>query len=239
MLRATILVITIGLADSVNPTTIGPALYLAAGRDARRQVVQFTLAVFAVFFLGGLIIALGPGQLLLSLVPHPHRRVSYILEVVAGVALLTGSLFLWSYRQQLRGRKIPIPNTEGKASAKLGATISAVEFPTAFPYFAAIAAIVGSGIDLPGQVALLVLFNVCFVAPLGLILATLTFAGARASEILSARRKKLERNWPTALAVIFLIAGVFVTLLGVSGLVGLEHGHVGRIARHIRRFLHP
>ena len=62
MLRVTILVITIGLADSLNPTTIAPALYLAAGRDARKQAMQFTAAVFAVYLLGGLIIAVGPGQ---------------------------------------------------------------------------------------------------------------------------------------------------------------------------------
>jgi hypothetical protein len=41
-----------------------------------------------------------------------------------------------------------------------------VELRTAFPYFAAIAAIVGSGIGTSRQIALLVLFDVCFVLPL-------------------------------------------------------------------------
>ena len=239
MLRATVLAITIGLADSVNPTTIGPALYLAAGRDARRQVGQFTLAVFGVYFLGGFLILIGPGQLLLSLVPHPHKKVSYILEVVAGVALVTAAAFLWSYREQLTQRKIRTPKAEGKSSAILGATITAVELPTAFPYFAAIAAIVGSGIDLPGQVALLVLFNVCFVLPLGGILAVLTFAGDRAKGMLARARKRLEAHWPTTLAVIFLVAGVFVIMLGATGLFGMGHGRVGRFARHLRRIIHP
>jgi cytochrome c biogenesis protein CcdA len=239
MLRVTILAITIGLADSLNPTTIGPALYLAAGRDARRQVAQFTLGVFGVYLLGGVIIAAGPGQLLLHLVPHPSRRVSYILEVVAGVALLTGSAFLWAYRHQLMRRKVPQPKSEGRSSAILGATITAVELPTAFPYFAAIAAIVGSGLGLPRQVALLVLFNVCFVAPLIVIFAIVAFAGDRAKSMLVSARKKLEARWPVALAAIFLVAGVFVTLLGVTGLAGMGHGRVGRFARHVRRILHP
>jgi cytochrome c biogenesis protein CcdA len=239
MIRVTILVITIGLADSLNPTTIGPALYLAGGQRARRQVAHFTLAVFVVYLIGGLAIALGPGQLLLSLVPHPGKRVSFILEVVAGVALLTAAAFLWGYRHQLMRRKVPTPNPEGRSSAMLGATITAVELPTAFPYFAAIAAIVGSGLGLPRQVVLLVLFNICFVLPLVAISATLAFAGERAKGLLISGRNKLEAHWPTALAVIFLVAGAFVVLLGATGLAGLGHGRFGRFARHFRHIIHP
>lgn len=239
MLRVTILAITIGLADSLNPTTIGPALYLAAGRDARRQVAQFTLAVFAVYLVGGLAIALGPGQLLLSLVPHPDREDRYVLETVAGVALIVGAAFLWGYRHQLMHRKVPVPKSEGRSSAILGATITAVELPTAFPYFAAIAAIVGSGLGLPRQVVLLVLFNICFVLPLIAILATLAIAGDRAKELLASGREKLEAHWPTALAIVFLVAGAFVTLLGATGLAGLGHGHFGHFARGVRHILRP
>jgi cytochrome c biogenesis protein CcdA len=239
MLRVTILVITIGLADSLNPTTIAPALYLAGGHKARRQVANFTLAVFAVYLVGGLAIALGPGQLLLSLVPHPDREDRYVIEVVVGATLIVASAFLWGYRHRLMRRKVPTPNPEGRSSAALGATITAVELPTAFPYFAAIAAIVGSGLGVPRQVVLLVLFNVCFVLPLIAILATLAIAGDRAKALLAAGRKRLEAQWPAALAVIFLVAGAFVVLLGATGLAGLGHGRFGRFARHFRHIIHP
>jgi cytochrome c biogenesis protein CcdA len=239
MLRVTILVITIGLADSLNPTTIAPALYLAAGRDARRQVGQFTLGVFAVYLLGGLIIALGPGQLLLSLVPHPDREDRYVIETVVGVALIVTAAFLWGYRHRLIRRKVPVPKSEGRSSAILGATITAVELPTAFPYFAAIAAVVGSGLGLLRQVVLLVLFNVCFVLPLLAIFATVALAGDRAKARLESGRKRLEARWPTVLAIIFLVAGLFVTLLGATGLAGMGHSHFGHIARRVRHFLHP
>jgi cytochrome c biogenesis protein CcdA len=237
MLRVTFLAITIGLADSLNPTTIGPALYLAAGRDARGQVAEFTLAVFAVYLLGGLAIALGPGQLLLSLVPHPDREDRYVLETIAGVVLIVGAAFLWGYRHQLMRRKVPVPRSEGRSSAILGATITAVELPTAFPYFAAIAAIVGSGLGLARQVVLLVLFNVCFVLPLIAILATVAIAGDRAKELLASGRQKLEAHWPVALSIIFLLAGAFVVLLGATGLAGLQHGRFGRFARHFHRLI--
>ncbi len=146
MLRLIGLCISIGIADSVNPTTIAPALYLASGPDARTRVMQFTAAVFIVYLSGGVIIALGPGQLLLSLVPHPGRHLSYILELVAGVAMLTAAAFLWGYRDRLGHREVqPEVRTERRSSALLGATITAVELPTAFPYFAVIAAVVGAG----------------------------------------------------------------------------------------------
>jgi hypothetical protein len=72
MLRLMIVVASIGLADSLNPTTIAPALYLATGEHARKQVAEFTVGVFLVYLIGGLIIDFGPGHLLLALVPHPH-----------------------------------------------------------------------------------------------------------------------------------------------------------------------
>ncbi len=239
MLRLIGLVISIGIADSLNPTTLAPALYLATRERARGKLIEFTAAVFGVYLVGGLAIALGPGQLLLSLVPHPGRHLSYVLELIAGVAMLTAAAFLWGYRDRL-GRRDPDKEvrTAGKSSALLGATITAVELPTAFPYFAAIAAIVGSDFGLARQVFLLVLFNVCFVAPLLGIIATLTFAGPNAQRLLLSVRERLEAHWPAVLAILALLAGVFVTLLGVTGLAGLNHGGFGHLARRVRRFLH-
>ena len=86
MLRLIGLVISIGLADSLNPTTIAPALYLATSDHARTRLIEFTLGVFAVYLVGGLIIALGPGRAAALARSHtPGRHLSYILEIVAGV----------------------------------------------------------------------------------------------------------------------------------------------------------
>jgi cytochrome c biogenesis protein CcdA len=239
MLRLLGLVISIGLADSVNPTTIAPALYLAAGERPRRQLLEFTLAVFVVYLVGGLVIALGPGELLLSLIPHPGRRLSYVLEVIAGVAMLTGAVFLWGHRHRLsrsENREFRVGN---RSSALLGATITAVELPTAFPYFAAIATIVGADLDVVRVVTLLVLFNVCFVMPMLVVLGILTFAGPDAKRMLTTAREWLESHWPTVLAVLALVAGVFVTLLGATGLASLRHDHFGGFARRLRHLLRP
>ena len=187
MLRLIGLAVSIGLADSLNPTTIAPALYLASGDRARANVTEFTLGVFVVYLVGGAAIALGPGQLLLSLVPKPDRDARHIIEVVVGVAMLFAAAMLWRHRDRLSERRLPQPKGETRSSALLGATITAVELPTAFPYFAVIAAIVGSGIDPARQLFVLVLFNLCFVAPLLGIVATLTFGGRHADRLLADR----------------------------------------------------
>lgn len=239
MLRLIGLMISIGFADSLNPTTIAPALYLAANeKNPRNQVAEFTIAVFAVYLLGGLAVALGPGQLLLALVPRPSKHLGYLLEIVAGVAMLTAGAFLWSHRKQLAKRDPPEVKADRRSSAILGATITAVELPTAFPYFAAIAAVVGSGQDVVRQVILIVLFNVCFIAPLLGIIATLTFAGPNAVRFLARGREFLERRWPVVLAVLALVAGVFVTLLGVTGLASAHHNDFGNFSRRLRGLFH-
>ena len=238
MLRLVGIIISIGLADSLNPTTIAPALFLASGERPRENVTEFTAAVFAVYLLGGAAIALGPGQLLLSLVPHPNHQTREILEVIAGAVLLAGGVIVWRHRNRLAKRDLPVADPKGKSGAVLGATITAVELPTAFPYFAAIAAIVGSGLGPTRQVILLVLFNICFVLPLICISAVLWIAGDRANDVLATVRDFLQRHWPRMLAIIALVAGTFVILLGTTGIAEHQHGHVGSIARRVNRVLH-
>jgi cytochrome c biogenesis protein CcdA len=238
MIRLIGLVISIGIADSLNPTTIAPALYLAAGDQPRRQVAEFTAAVFGVYLIGGLAIALGPGQLLLAIVPRPGRHLGYVLETVAGGAMLVAAVVLWAYRKRLSQAAAPEINPRGRSSAILGATITAVELPTAFPYFAAIAALVGADLDVVRLVFLLLLFNVCFILPLLAILAVLTFARSDAQLVLARGREWLEARWPVVLAVLALVAGLIVTLLGVTGLASSHHNDFGTFSRKVRKALH-
>jgi cytochrome c biogenesis protein CcdA len=237
MLRLIGICISIGLADSLNPTTIAPALFLASGERPKEAVARFTAGVFLVYFLGGLVIALGPGQLLLSIVPRPDRAARQVLELIAGAVMLTAAALLWRHRDRLGQRPIPTVDPQRRSSVILGATITAVELPTAFPYFAAIAAVVGSGLSVPKQIGLLVLFNLCFIAPLLSITATLWFAREHAQERLARARAFLQRHWPMLLAIVALAAGTFTIILGATGIVAGSHNRFGRFFRHVHGFL--
>lgn len=242
MLRLLGIVISIGLADSLNPSTVGPALYMATLEHARRRILQFTLGAFCVYLLGGAVIALGPGQLLLALVPHPRPTVSNILEVVAGVALLVGAGLLIWHRERLGGRRLfgsssRTAAASGRSSFLLGAGIMTFELPTALPYFAAIAAIVGSGHGIVKQTIALVVFNVCFISPLLVMLVVLDVWGERAQSFLIRTRSYIERRWPEILGIAALLAGAFVITLGATGLAENVHGDLGELSRHVHDLL--
>lgn len=239
MLRLIGLVVSIGLADSMNPSTIAPGLYLSLGEKPRGALIQFTLAVFAVNLVGGAIIALGPGQALLALVPKPNATTRYILETVAGAVMLVGAGVLWRRRKTLARRELPTPKEKGRSAFLLGITIAVVELPTAIPYFAVIAAVVGSGLGPLRQLIALALYNVCFVLPLILMILTLVIAPEQAGQIIRRARDWIQRRWPPLLAGLALIAGLFVITLGITGLTSGGHGKIGRASRRLRRSITP
>jgi cytochrome c biogenesis protein CcdA len=213
-----LLVVSIGLADSLNPATVGPALLLATTRHARLQVAQFAAAVFAVNFACGAVIALGPGQLLLALLPRPGAPAKHRLELIAGVIMIAAGVLLIVSRERLSRREGPAPQHSSRSGLALGAAITAVELPTAFPYFAAIAAIVGSDAHVPAQLLLLALFNVAFLAPVLVIIAVLTVAGERAAPLLERLGRALQRHWPLIVGGLLLIAGAWAAIVGIAGL---------------------
>ena len=238
MIRLIGLCISIGLADSLNPSTIAVALYLATGERPKERVFEFTLGVFGVYFLGGAAIALGPGELLLSLIPHPNHTTRYVIETIVGAAMLVAAVLLWVNRVRLAKREPPELDPSGKASWVLGASITAVELPTAFPYFAAIAAIVGSGVGPVRQLSLLLLFNFCFVLPLLVIVAILAFGGDNTDKALAAARDFLQRRWPVVLAGLAALAGVVVIALGITGLSS-GAAHIKHVTKKLSEVVKP
>ncbi|MGO9754174.1 MAG: GAP family protein [Solirubrobacteraceae bacterium] len=220
MLRLVGVVISVGLADSLNPSTVGPALYLATARRRVLRVLQFTIGVFSVTFVVGVVLTIGPGRLLLRLVPHPERTVRHVIELVAGIILILAAVALWRGRQNLARRALPMRGGGSGGSALIaGATIAAVELPTAVPYFAVIAGIVASSATVPQEIGLLALYNAAFVLPLLAIIVVLLAAGGRADPWLQKGGAWLQRRWPVVLACLLLLVGGGLTVLGGTGLV--------------------
>ena len=219
MLRRIGVMISVGLADSLNPSTVGPALYLATVRKPVWRVAQFTVGVFAVNFAAGVVLTIGPGRLLLGLVPHPQGTVRHVIELVAGLVLLGAAVALWVGRRSLTRRELPMRNSGGGSALITGASLAAVELPTAAPYFAVIAGIVASNASVAQEIVLLVLYNVAFVTPLLAIIMLMLFAGERADPWLQKGGAWLQRRWPVVLASLLLFVGSVLTVLGGTSLV--------------------
>jgi cytochrome c biogenesis protein CcdA len=212
------LVVSIGAADALNPSTLAPALFFGVGPHGRRDVAGFTLAIFAVSLAGGLALTFGPGQALLTRISKPSPHTVHLVELLAGGAALPAAAALWHARAHFAAR-LARTNQKGDRSAwLLGAGIMAVELPTAVPYFAAIAAIVESGHNDATQIVLLLLYNAAFVAPLVLLFVVLALAGVRGAQIAARARVQLDLWAPRVAPAALVAASVVLITLGVIGL---------------------
>jgi cytochrome c biogenesis protein CcdA len=218
MSRLLLVVLSIGFADSANPSTVGPALYLATTKRPERQVAGFILGVFTVYLAGGLVLLLGPGRYLVAKVPRPSSTTVHWLELGAGIALAVVAFVLWRGRDRIVRHLESHEGRIGRSSILLGGGIMLVELPTAVPYFAVIAALADSGRNPTTQIALLVLFNVAFVAPLLVILVVVQLAGARGARALERAHEYVHRRAPVLIPAAVLCLAVVLVALGALGL---------------------
>jgi cytochrome c biogenesis protein CcdA len=212
------LVASIAVADSLNPSTLGPALFYAIGPHGRRDVATFALGVFAVSLAGGLALTFGPGQQLLTRITKPSPHTVHLIELAAGGAALPAAAFLWRARARFAARLAHSKEPSGRSALLLGAGIMAVELPTAIPYIAAIAAIVESGRSDMTQIVLVLLYNVAFVAPLLALLLVLELAGARGVQIAARARQQLDTWAPRVAPAALIVAAAVLLTLGAVGL---------------------
>jgi cytochrome c biogenesis protein CcdA len=217
MLGLAALVASIGIVDSLNPSTVAPALYLAMERMGTRRVASFIVGIVTVNLVGGLILTFGPGQLLLALVPHPGHRAIHRIELALGAAMLLLALALWLQRHRVARRLQGSGPRAAHSPALLGAAIAAIELPTAFPYFAVIAAVVSSDRSPLTQITLLLLFNAAFVLPLCVIVGIRFVAGPAGNRLLERFHAAVQRAAPLLIPLVLVIIAAALIVAGAAG----------------------
>ena len=205
MLGLSFLVASIALADSINPSTVIPALWLAHRRRAR-VLASFTAGVFTVYLAGGLILLFGPGHLLISSLRHVHGPLEHALLAAGGILALAFALFSWRSRRRTSEQPSPGRLRTPLGAFALGGAIMAVELPTAFVYFGAISAVLAARVPAPAEIALLVAYNALFVAPLFALMMIQRCAGASADRWLTGASARMRYVGQVALAG---VAGIF------------------------------
>jgi cytochrome c biogenesis protein CcdA len=215
MLKLALTVVAIALPDCINPSLIGGELFISMGSHPRRRSVAFTLGVLAVTFGFGLAFALGLGDLILSVVPKPGATVKYALITAAGAALAVGGIAILIRRDALTGSTRNEDQESHGSPALIGAGLGGFELLTAFPYFAAIALIIGSGVSDTGKLFLLLLYCLVYALPLIAIAAAFAVMGDRAEAILRPVGKWLFGHWPVIVGPLTLIIGLAVLAFGI------------------------
>jgi cytochrome c biogenesis protein CcdA len=219
MLALVLLVASVGLADSLNPSTVMPALWLVTMPHGGR-LGSYTLGVFVVYLAGGLVLVFGPGPALISTLHDIRGPVEHALEIAGGVLALAFA-FVLLRRQPSRHDETPrLRRANTRASAfMLGAGIMAIELPTAFIYFGVIAAILAADPAAPVEVSLLVLYNAMFVAPIVAILVIHRLAGGRFDRWLLSSEARFRHAGHVALTAVAGAGGAALLVLGVTGLL--------------------
>ena len=222
MLKLTLAVVAIALPDSINPTLIGGQLLVATRAHPRRQTIAFTIGAFVVTFVFGLALALGLGDLILSVVPKPGPTVKYALVTAAGMALLLGGAAVILRRRQLAGSEPTSKRSSPHgAAAPIGAGLAGIELLTAFPYFAAIAMIIGSGVSGPEKLTLLIIYCVIYTLPLIIIAAAFAILGEAAEERVRPWVDWMVGHWPLIVGPITAAFGFAVLVFGIVELISL------------------
>lgn len=215
------LVVTIflfGLADSLNPATIAVAMVLATGRRPLPRGLAFALGTAITYFIGGLLLVLGPAGLLHALLHRRPTTAGHIGEVLVGAGAVAAAVWLWTRRPGVAEKRVPAELSPPRAFL-LAAGITVVDLPTALLYFAAIALIAQAKISAASEVVLLAIFNIGYAAPLVAVAVLAAALGPKAEPQLAWLRNFVARWGHRLLAGLTAGGGGYVLVKGVAGLV--------------------
>jgi cytochrome c biogenesis protein CcdA len=205
MMGTLVSLVGLALLDSINPSALAVTVYLLLrGEPYAPRVLAYVSAVFATY--------LGIGALLMfgldSLWAYVEGPAAYAVQGVVG-ALLLGYALLAPGKS--REKKVRTPRSLGMAAIfLLGATVTVVEFSTAFPYLGALAILSNTDLSVAGWLPILVGYNAIFVLPPLLLLAVYAAFGERARGALERLRKRFEGGSRETLLWIVGIVGFFL-----------------------------
>jgi cytochrome c biogenesis protein CcdA len=218
VLEITLLVVSLALVDSVNPVTIAVALYLGSDERPHSRVAGFAAGVLGVYGVGGAALLLGPAQLLSTAVSSSETPAFHTASVAAGAGMVILALVIMR-RGRAASLTAAVDRLSPRSALALGATVTVLDLPTAFPYFGAIATLANSGAPVGGQVGLLAVFNLLYVLPLIVIAVLPAVAGGRWHALVGRVRLALDRVAPAAVAGLTALMGGALMVRGADGLL--------------------
>ena len=185
--------LALALVDSVNPSALVVTLALLARPRPMRTVPIYVGAIAVTYFTLGAAALFGLGSFRETLGAALESQAGFAVQALIGVALL-----IWGLRgKPADGARAPIAEPSAAtflALVALGVTVTALELPTAVPYFGAIALLTAEDLPFGRWAPLLAAYNLVFVAPPLLLLALHRLVGERHSARFVELRARLERG---------------------------------------------
>lgn len=178
MLGSLLALLGLALLDSINPSALAMTLYLITTGARAGKVLTYIGSVFVTYFTIGLLLMLGLTTLLSTFQGVFDTTAAYLVQAAIGTVML-----VYSFSPNKREVQTPVETKAPRAGGYvamflLGVTVTAAEFPTAFPYLGAIGILNSLELSL-GWLPLLLVYNLIFVAPPLLLFGAYRFFGER------------------------------------------------------------
>jgi cytochrome c biogenesis protein CcdA len=205
-------VVAIAALDSLNPTAVALQIYLLSTPKPMGRAIVFTLGVFSAYWVCGLLVTCGFGQLITTMIANFNGSFSedylYVGQLLIGIVLLSLGLRLeisTSANSEKRPQNLTISRT-----FLLGLGVTIWEFPTALPYLAAIEQIVRARLDLFTTMSVLALYNLIFILPLIVLVIIYSLFQQQSASLLDRINRSIATWSPKILRVLIIGLGIIL-----------------------------
>ncbi|MCW4029281.1 MAG: GAP family protein [Candidatus Bathyarchaeota archaeon] len=215
--------ISLALVDCLNPATIATQAFLLIGTEKpKARAITHAIGVYVAYFMIGFLIIFGLGESLKQLFAFTLGTTEYVILLVLGFVLI---LFACLMKTSNGGSRIDryLQKVRTMSPTKtffFGFFSTFMDIPTAFPYFAAIAILIGVQLSFLGITALLLIYNFIYVLPL-LVLVVIYLAARKECATQLQRINDVINKWSGKIAKGFLlVTGILLIAASVAFFLG-------------------
>ncbi len=222
MIDLLITLTSLALVDCLNPATISTQAFLLIGtQKPQRRATAHALGVYVAYFLIGFLIVFGIGELLKQFFTYSLGTVEYAILLVMGSVLIFIAYRMNSKQQSTLGKYMDKVRTLSPAKTFFFGFFSTfMDIPTAFPYFAAIALLIGVQLPFMGLTALLLIYDFIYILPLLILLGVYLITRGKCASLLQKINDKITM-WSVKIAKIFLILiGALLIVVSIAFFLG-------------------
>ncbi len=203
------------LVDVLNPVLF--ALLVVAVGTSRpfANSTAFLAGHTLAYFLSGIVIALGLGQITDRL-ENPHQ-VDFVIELILGL------LCLWAASSSRDGMASEQKNPERELTPAYclgyGAMVNFIGVPFALPYFAAVDQLLKANLPVESSLLVLIVYNIAYALPFVLVPIMVALVGDASKPILEKINNMLVNLVDRAMPILLLILGAALSIDALAFLV--------------------
>lgn len=201
-----ITILGLALLDSLSFASIVVTIFLLLSNVYRPlRIMVYLLTVAGFYILLGIALMNGAGAMFEFWLSgwKEHAAISYI-QLLLGIILVLIGVRL---DNKPKGRSYKL---EYSSMMKLGITVSMIEAVTMLPFLSAIGLMTTRGLEVYEWMPMLAAYCAVMIAPPCLLLTLRYLMGDKANGFLSKINRKIEPYTQEALAVISIIAGIYL-----------------------------